>query len=87
MTRIKQFRTLRHVTSMNLVEVFKTNVLEEAPATELVTQLSTIFPSHRINFDLHDCDKILRVEGVHIEETKIINVLKSNGFMCVPLED
>ncbi|HVG15398.1 MAG TPA: hypothetical protein VM935_10575 [Chitinophagaceae bacterium] len=72
---------------MTVVEVFKTNVPDEVPAKELVTQLLSIFPKHRINFDLQDCDKILRVEGASIEETQIMNVVKSNGYSCALLEE
>lgn len=72
--------------NMTIVEVFKTNVPDEVPAKELLTQLSSIFPMHRINFDLQDCDKILRVEGTEIEETKIMNVIKSHGYLCDVLE-
>jgi hypothetical protein len=71
---------------MTIVEVFKTNVADEAPAKELVSRLLTIFPTHRINFDLQDCDKILRVEGAKIEGARIMNVIKSHGYFCDFLE-
>jgi hypothetical protein len=46
-----------------MIEVFKTNVEEAVQAEKLVDILLDHFPDNKINFDLHDCDKILRVEG------------------------
>lgn len=71
---------------MTIVEVFKTNVPGEAPAKELVTQLLSVYPMHRINFDLQDCDRILRVEGTKIEEAKIRDIIQAHGYICDLLE-
>ena len=50
-----------------MVEVFKTNVEEIVQAKKIIELLLEHFPGNRINFDLHDCDKILRVEGKSLE--------------------
>jgi hypothetical protein len=65
-----------------MVEVFKTN-LEEKTATEtLIGVLLRSFPSFKINFDLSDCDRVLRVEGENIESSTIMALVKENGFFC-----
>ena len=69
-----------------MVEVFKTNVLKQKQAIFLLSALSENFPLHKINFDLNDCDKILRVEGKNISRQKIILLLKKNGYQCEVLE-
>ena len=46
-----------------MIEVFKTNVEKTNDADKMVRLLLEHFPQSKINFDLHDCDKILRVEG------------------------
>ena len=69
-----------------MVEVFKTNVQEKKEATELIKVLLQYFPGTRINLDLHDCDKILRVEGDSIEAHQVIKLVKSKGFYCCMLE-
>jgi len=46
-----------------MVEVFKTNVKKRGEEKMLLLILAEYFPNHKINFDLDDCDKILRVEG------------------------
>ncbi|MCC8426147.1 hypothetical protein [Mucilaginibacter sp. UR6-11] len=65
-----------------IVEVFKTNVDEIKIAEKLVKQLLGYFPDSLINFDLEDCDKILRVEAATIVPEQIIAILKSNGYSC-----
>ena len=66
----------------NLVEVFKTNVEDEEDAVRLIENLTTMLPDCKINFDLQDCDKILRIAGKSIEPDSIINVINSKGYFC-----
>ncbi|MBW4891792.1 hypothetical protein KXQ82_18850 [Mucilaginibacter sp. HMF5004] len=68
-----------------MVEVFKTNVKQTEQAAVLVTALSQQFPMHYINFDLDDCDKILRIEGNSICVSTIIQLLQLQGYFCEPL--
>jgi hypothetical protein len=69
-----------------MVEVFKTNVQKKTQSKMLLSALSAAFPSFKINFDLADCDKILRVEGENIEPLKIVILVEGNGFECAILE-
>lgn len=71
---------------MSIVEVFKTNVETANDANSIVKMLLGHFPGSRINFDLQDCDKILRVEGKNFSSDKVIMLLKENGFHCSILE-
>src|SRR6478609_6922826 len=43
------------------VEVFKTNVADPERAKWLVDQIERNFTNCKVNFDLDDCDRILRV--------------------------
>jgi hypothetical protein len=69
-----------------MIEVFKTNVEEIAQASKITDILLEHFPGNKINFDLHDCDKILRVEGKDLMPEKIMNVVMEKGFKCDILE-
>lgn len=44
-----------------MIEVFKTNITCPERAKQLVDQIHQTFAAYTANFDLHDCDKILRV--------------------------
>jgi len=69
-----------------MVEAFKTDVQKKTQSKMLLSILSETFPSIKINFDLSDCDRVLRVEGDNIEALSIMIVVKENGFKCEILD-
>jgi hypothetical protein len=71
---------------LNMVEVFKTNIQQRRQAKLLLGILEKRFPLFRINFDLEDCDKILRIEGENIPQEKIAELVKENGYQCNVLD-
>lgn len=70
-----------------MVEVFKTNVQRRGVANALVALLNSNFPGSRINFDLEDCDRVLRVEGDNFHPEKVMMLVNENGFQCHIMED
>jgi hypothetical protein len=69
-----------------MVEVFKTDVRKKTQSKMLLNVLGDAYPSFRINFDLSDCDKVLRIEGGHIDPSGIILLVKQHGFTCEVLD-
>jgi hypothetical protein len=69
-----------------MIEVFKTNIQKGSQAKKLVALLLLHFPGSKVNVDLHDCDKVLRIEGAHFLPAKIMMLVNENGFMCSVLE-
>ena len=69
-----------------MVEVFKTNVQEFAEAQKLVAVLRRHFPGSKINIDLDDCDKVLRVEGSNLRVEKVMTPVTGKGFVCTILD-
>jgi hypothetical protein len=70
-----------------MIEVFKTDVKKVSQAKMIVALLIEHFPCSKINFDLKDCDKVLRVEGEHVVVDKIIMLITEKGFECAVLDD
>ena len=70
-----------------MIEVFKTNVLIQADANQIVNSLQEVIVNSKINFDMEDCDKILRVEGTtDAHNNYIIKYMKQLGYKCEILE-
>ncbi len=69
-----------------MVEVFKTNVQEAAHAAHLIALLLQHFPDSKVNFDLDDCDRVLRIEGENFIKGKVTMIVKENGFSCKVLQ-
>ncbi len=63
-----------------VVEVFKTNVCDEIVAATLTEKLKLHFPCSKFNFDLSDCDNILRAEGENISVEKITALINACGY-------
>jgi len=72
-----------------MVEVFKTNVKERMHATMLIEQIHHAFTGYKANFDLDDCDSILRVKSTmgHVDSRSLIHLLKELGFNAEILPD
>lgn len=69
-----------------MVEVFKTNVECPLEAAIMVKKLTRQLPACKINFDLTDCDNILRIEGEDIELPAIVTIMQDDNYECVALE-
>ena len=69
-----------------MIEIFKTNVENEDQAKNLFALLHVQIPAAEINFDLEDCDRILRIKGDFFCCPDVIQTLTNNGFECCLLE-
>ncbi len=68
--------------SMEDVLIFKTNVECESDVKRASALLKSTNQITRWNFDLCDCDKILRVVSSGLRPQVIENLLKSEGIYC-----
>ncbi|HXB45173.1 MAG TPA: hypothetical protein VNV85_14005 [Puia sp.] len=69
-----------------MVEVFKTNVRKIKESRLLIRKLLRHFPNATINFDLSDCDKILRAEGENLLTAEIIDLVSASGYQVESLQ-
>ena len=71
-----------------MIEVFKTNVMSHEQANMLIAQLENVFADFKINFDLDDCDRILRIESELTVDTAVItSFIQSMGYEAEVLPD
>jgi len=70
-----------------MIEVFKTNVQVQQEAQLIVAGLEKKLERTKINFDLEDCDKILRIAGTTKAKNRfIISYLQQLGYQCEILD-
>jgi hypothetical protein len=69
-----------------MIFVFKTSVKNKAQAKQLKVPIDSILPNAKWNFDLKDCDKILRVDSEQNVVLKIIDLLNIHNYSCEELE-
>jgi hypothetical protein len=67
---------------MSQIEIFKTNVNNNSAAQKVVLHLSQDLPDYEFNFDLDDCDNVLRVMGSSINIERISRSMNQLGYEC-----
>lgn len=70
-----------------MIYVFKTSVKTKKAVKQLAPKLNDLFPASKWNFDLHDCDKILRIDSKSNIAEQTRKLLLDNGFDCMELPD
>lgn len=66
-----------------MVEVFKTNVTDPGQAEMLVNAIHGAFLGYKANFDLQDCDHILRVASAgFIHPDGLLRLVQAHGFQA-----
>lgn len=72
-----------------MIEVFKTDVNDKDSASRLIDRIHKTFDYCAANFDLEDCDRILRVKGIRSEREvfTILSLVKELGCYAQILSD
>jgi hypothetical protein len=72
-----------------MIEVFKTDVTTEFEAMFLMKKIHSLYAFFEANFDLSDCDRILRVKGVRDEADicSILSLVRQHGHTVEVLTD
>jgi hypothetical protein len=66
--------------------IFTTNIENPEQVTEVQPLLTSVPAISQWNFDLEDCDNILRIVANNISPRFIENLLQTAGFNCQELE-
>lgn len=70
-----------------MIEVYKTNVQTGEDARAVIDALLKHLPTSKINFDLDDCDKILRIDAEIIFNHRVIQIMHTMNYQCEALPD
>ncbi|MBZ9631766.1 hypothetical protein LB465_13330 [Salegentibacter sp. LM13S] len=72
-----------------MVRVFKTNITDYKLANEFIDSIHLNFSDYIANFDLEDCDNILRIESFNNDVCQecIISLIAEKGFFAEELPD
>lgn len=70
-----------------MIEVFRTNVSERSHAEQIVAEIHAR-SDYKANFDLDDCDRVLRVCAFsgNVQCDEIIRLLQELGYSATVLE-
>lgn len=69
-----------------MIYVFKTSVSTKDQVNTLKPYINKVLPNEKWNFDLEDCDRILRIDSEENIVPKIVGLLNIHEFYCEELE-
>jgi len=72
-----------------MIEVFKTDITDSLQARVLAEHIHDLFSEYTVNFDLDDCDRIMRIVSTStgVEVDTLIDILKGFGYHAEVLQD
>ena len=71
-----------------MIEVLKTDVGDPEDANKLILEIDSSFPGCTANFDLTDCDRILRIKHPPtVDPVLFIELLGRFGYQAEVLSD
>jgi len=73
--------------STNTVLVFKTNIKYKKQISAVGRHINAEPQVIKWNVDLHDIDKVLRIESLDLQPAIIENLVQKAGYYCKELED
>ncbi len=63
------------------IEVFVTDIQNVIQSEFVRREISVFYPELKIDFDLEDVDRVLRIEGI-FNSIEIMDRIRSKGFKC-----
>jgi len=66
--------------------VFKTNVTSKRKVSKVKSLLTSVAAIKQWNFDLEDCDKVLRIEANGLNTRYVESLLHTAGFHCQEMD-
>jgi hypothetical protein len=69
-----------------MIYIFKTTVKTKSKVKKLKPHIDKTLPNEKWNFDLDDCDRILRIDSEENIVLKITDLLNLHKIYCEELE-
>ncbi|HTI61422.1 hypothetical protein [Mucilaginibacter sp.] len=66
--------------------IFKTNVTSKRKVSKVRALLTSVAAIKQWNFDLEDCDKVLRIEANGLNTGYVESLLNTAGFHCQEMD-
>lgn len=79
--------TINQSTFNAMIGIFKTNIATPEDKQYVIHAISRHFEVGQCHVDLDDCDKVLRITELKVEENAVISFVKQQGFNCEVLMD
>jgi hypothetical protein len=69
-----------------MIGIFKTNIDTPAERQYIINAIQRHFDVGTCYVDLEDCDKVLRITNMKVDEYTMISFVRAQGFLCEILD-
>lgn len=69
-----------------MIGIFKTNITTQEERQNILQAIRERFEVGHCNVDLEDCDRVLRITEMKVQENDMIDFVKQQGFYCDVLD-
>jgi hypothetical protein len=69
-----------------MIGIFKTNIATQEDRQNIIHAIRRKFEVGQCHVDLEDCDKVLRITEMNVEENAMISFVQQQGFDCELLD-
>jgi tRNA G26 N,N-dimethylase Trm1 len=80
------YPAINHSTLNAMIGIFKTNIATQEDRQNIIHAIRGKFEVGHCHVDLEDCDKVLRITEMNVEENAVISFVKQQGFDCEILD-
>lgn len=80
------FETIYQSMPTGMTGIFKTNIATHEDKQNMINAIRHHFEVGHCHIDLEDCDKVLRITNLKVEEKVMIEFVQRQGFYCDILE-
>jgi tRNA G26 N,N-dimethylase Trm1 len=81
-----QVLAVNYLTPFAMIGIFKTNIATKEDRQNILQAIRNRFEVGHCHVDLEDCDKVLRITEMKVQEDDVIEFVKKQGFYCDVLE-
>lgn len=81
-----QSLAVNYLTPFAMIGIFKTNIATQEDRQNILQAIRNRFEVGHCHVDLEDCDKVLRITEMKVQEDDVIEFVKTQGFYCDVLE-
>jgi hypothetical protein len=74
------------ITFNAMIGIFKTNIATPEERTNVLHAIRNNYEVGQCHVDLEDCDKVLRIVNMKVEENEMIKFVQQQGFNCEILD-
>lgn len=69
-----------------MIGIFKTNIATHEDRQYMISAIQRHFDVGTCYVDLEDCDKVLRITNMKVDEYTMISFVEEHGFLCEILD-